>query len=110
MSYEIIKKIKVRDNKVFITGDSNNVYPKDFSEWESKSLSKILQEKGQEAVDIAILKAYEGGNFQTRGYNKYTRALQVLRHMPEYETFDWRASSYNDNCPIQKKRKKRKGI
>ena len=89
MSYEIIKSIKVKDNKVYIACASNNVYPKTFAEWESKSLSQVLQENGQQALDVEILKTYASGCFQ-RGNNKYVRALQVLRHMPEYHKFDWR--------------------
>lgn len=104
MSYDIIKNIKIKDNKVFFKCASNNVFPKYFEKCESYSLSKILQEQGKEALDIEILKEYEKGNFQ-KGSNKYVRALQVLRHMQEYKNFDWRQSSYNDDCPIQKNRK-----
>ncbi len=104
MSYEIIKSIKIKDNKVLIKYASNNVSPKTFNECESISLTKILQEKGQEALDIEILQAYESGVFQ-RGNNKYCRALKVLRHFPEYKDFNWRNSTYEDNCPIQKNRK-----
>lgn len=103
MSYEIIKSIKVRDNKVFIKGASNNVYPKDWDEWECVSLTKILQEKGQEELDLEILKAYEGGSFQ-KGNNKYTRALKVLKHFPEYRDFDWRGDGLNDG-PNHERRK-----
>lgn len=89
MSYEIIKYIKIKDNKVLINYASNNVYPRTFEEAESFSLSKILKQQGQKALDIEILKAYEGGNFQ-RGNNKYTRALHILRHLSEYKNFNWR--------------------
>lgn len=89
MSYEIIKKIQIHDNKVYVTGASNNVYPRTPKEWECHMISKILQEKGQEEAEIEILRAYEEGNFQG-GNNKYTRALQVLVHLPEYKRFDWR--------------------
>lgn len=89
MSYEIIKSIKVKNNKVFVTGASNNVRPQTFTEWECYPLSKVLQDKGKEALDVEILKAYEEGNFQ-RGNNRYTRALEVLRHMPIYhKKYDW---------------------
>lgn len=99
MSYEIIKSIKVVDGKVFINGASNNVHPHYFSEFHCESLTKILQEQGQDALDVEILKEYESGMFQ-QGNNKYTRALRVLRHMPEYKLFDWRVSfgpEYNKN-------------
>jgi hypothetical protein len=104
MSYEIIRSIKIKNGEVWINYTSNNVYPHDYSDFHCESLTKILKEQGQDALDIEILKQYEGGMFQ-RGNNKYTRALAVLRHFPEYQEFDWRRSSYKEDCPIQLKRK-----
>ena len=101
MSYDIIKSIKFRDGKVMVKSSSNNVYPHTFNEYESKSLSTILQEQGKDAVEIVILKEYENGNFQ-RGGSKYLRALSVLRHFPEYEKFDWRN---NDDDELDDRRK-----
>lgn len=89
MSYAIIKSIKIVDNKVFISASSNNVYPHQYSLEECKSLSEILQKEGKDAVQLEIFKQYENGCFQ-RGGAKYLRALKVLRHMPEYERFNWR--------------------
>jgi len=107
MSYNIIKSIKVKENKVYISSACNNVRPRYYDECECKSLSRVLQEKGQEALDVEILKAYEEGDFQ-RGRSKYTRALQVLRHFDAYKKFDWRASSYKKDCPIQANRESEK--
>lgn len=96
MSYEIIKHIKVdeKENKVFIQGASNNVYPRYYEYFECKSLNKILIEQGRMALDIEILKEYEQGNFQ-RGNNRYTSALKRLQNMPEYEKFNWRSNDFN---------------
>ena len=48
MSYEIVKSIRLEDNKVYLSSSSNNVWPHDFEvEWESESLSKILAQKGK---------------------------------------------------------------
>src|SRR3990167_5496526 len=106
MSYEVIKQIKIKDNKVFITGASNNVYPRTPHESECISLSEVLQKEGREKVDIEILEEYESGNFQG-GKNKYTRALEVLRHIPEYRSFDWRTNEkeYKDNHENRQTRK-----
>jgi hypothetical protein len=71
------------------------VTPKHYDEWECSSLSRILQEQGQDALDLTIMKEYESGMFQ-RGSNKYVRALEVLRRMPEYVKFNWRTISYDD--------------
>ena len=54
-----------------------------------KLIIELLKKDGREAVDIAIMKDYESGDFQSSS-GKYARALQVLRHMPEYAAFDWR--------------------
>ncbi len=89
MSYNIIKSIKIEDNKVIIESASNNVYPRTFYKGESVSLTKILQEQGKEALELEIFKAYEEGDFQ-RGSSKYLRALKILRHLPEYKAFNWR--------------------
>ncbi len=90
MSYHIVKSIKIEDGKVFITGADNNVIPRTPHKWECYPLSKILQENGRESLDLEILKSYEERNFQAGRQNKYTRALKVLRHLPEYPKFDWR--------------------
>lgn len=93
MSYEIIKSIVIKDGKVIVRASSNNVSPKHFDPWECSSLTKILTEQGQDALDLEIMKQYESGCFQ-RGDNKWTRALLRLRNMPEYPTYDWRAPDY----------------
>ena len=91
MSYEIVRGIKIEGEKVLVNCASNNVYPRDFGFQEIPSFGKILKTEGQEALDIVILEAYEEGNFQG-GSNKYTRALKVLRHLPEYANYDWRTT------------------
>jgi len=105
MSYEIVKSIKIKDNKVFITSDSNNVYPKYFHEWECNSLTKIFQEKGQNELDYEIMKTYESGCFQSYS-GKYSRAVKVLIRMPEYKNFNWRLGGigpeYNEICKNRK--------
>jgi hypothetical protein len=104
MSYEIVKAIKIKDGQVLIKSDSNNVYPKSFKFWNCEPLSKLLQEKGQDALDIAILKDYEDGTFQSRGLNsKYTRALKVLHYVlkDEYEPFNWRTEKDNEKHELR---------
>lgn len=99
MSYEIIKHIKIKDGKVFIKCASSNVYPKIYDECESQSLTKILAEQGEQALNIEILKEYENGNFQSRGINnKFTRALKILYNIlaDEYEAFNWRTEKENE--------------
>ena len=89
MSYELVKQIKVEDDKVLLTTASSNVTPRYYSEWECKGLTQILQEKGKEILDLKIMQEYENGNFQ--GFNnKYVKALLRLVDNPEYSKFNWR--------------------
>lgn len=88
MSYHIVKKIKILPDKVLITGHDNNVYPKTDEEWECTYLNQFLKDK--EKVEIEILRGYEEGNFGVGAQNKWTRALEILIHLPEYKKFDWR--------------------
>ena len=101
MSYSLIRKIQVKDNQVYITAACNNIRPRHYSESVCSYASKILQEQGAEAFDLDMLKAYESGEFQ-RGKNKYSRALEILRHDPEYKAFDWRRSMDDDNTDKRK--------
>jgi hypothetical protein len=94
MSYEKVKSIKIKDGKVFVTSKCNND-TEPIKQWECTTISTILIEQGQEAAEAEILKAYESGDFQSTSDNKYTRALRVLRSMPEYEAFNWRVN----DCP-----------
>ncbi len=105
MSYDIIKNIKIKDDRVFVKSAPNNVYPRTFYMEECPSLSKILQEQGKEALDLEIFKQFENGNFQ-RGNNKYTRALHILLNMPEYVHFNWRGGNSKEYETVQENRKK----
>lgn len=91
MSYEKVRSISIKDNKVFINCASNNCRPLDYRNEEYPYFTKILQEKGKQELDISLLKSYEEGNLQ-EGKNKYTQALKVLYYFyfEEYKKFSWR--------------------
>ena len=96
MSYEIIKGIKIKDNKVFINGDSNNVFPKSFEYHESPYFTKILNEKGESELNLSIMREFESGNFQSSVKLKWVKALEVLYYMfeEEYNLFNWRTNNF----------------
>ena len=104
MCDEKIKTIKIKNRKVLITGAYKKVIPIHYDEWESHNISKIIQEEGQDAVDIEILKSYESGSFQ-QGTNKYTKALKVLNYVydDEYVKFDWRRQNAKYGTEAYKK-------
>jgi hypothetical protein len=97
MSYEIVKGIRIsEDGTVKIMAASNNCFPRDYS-WEQwKRAEEILKTEGREALDIYIMEKYESGTFHPGTRNKYTRALAILRHTPEYKDYDWRGETPKD--------------
>lgn len=96
MSHEIVKSITIKDNKVFINSASNNCRPLSYSNEEYPYFTKILNEKGEQELHIALLKSFEEGDLQSSLNNKYTRALKVLHYVfkEEYNKFDWRLNNY----------------
>jgi hypothetical protein len=91
MSYAIVKNIKVLDDKVLVTSTDNNVYPRSYSEWTMSYRNENNPFSGKLQAEVEVMAGYEQGNFQG-GSNKYTKALEVLLHMPEYKKFDWRGN------------------
>ena len=91
MSYEIVKTIQIKDNKVFINSKSNNDTAP-YTKQEFSYFTKILQEKGEQELNIELLKEFERGNLQSSLNNKFTRALKVLYYLlqEEYKPFSWR--------------------
>ena len=105
MSHEKVKTIQIKNGNVFINSKCNND-TEPYRVWNCIMLTNFLQENGEAATHIEILRAYEEGNFQrSGGENKYTKALRALYLMPEYASFDWRRSNYDKDCPIQAARK-----
>lgn len=96
MSYEIIKSIVIKDGKVIFRASSNNISPRRYDPEEYPYFTRIYQDKGLAAMKLEVFKQYETGSFKAYPgiANKYTRALAILRSMPEYGHFDWR-SNYN---------------
>lgn len=86
MSYEIVKAIKIDENKkeVWFKSTSSNVTPKTFNWWKSPSFSKILEEKGLIEVQKELLLQYFNGNFQKTD-NNYEKSLIVF----DYKKFNW---------------------
>lgn len=97
MSYDIVRSIKVDDEKqrVIITAAANNVTPRTYHPHDSQHFANLWAEKGKEAVEIELVKAFESGNFQG-GSSKYKEAAERLRKMPEYQNFDWRRGGLGD--------------
>ena len=102
MSHEKVKSISIKNNEVWINSKSNND-TEPFRTWHCKPLTSLLINEGKDALDIAILKDYEEGMFQsTRSVvNKYTNALITLEEMEEYNNYNWRLSNYTDDDPIR---------
>jgi len=80
MSYELVKHIKIENGKVFINSHSNND-TSPFHYWECSPLSDILKNEGENALNVAILKDYLDGTFQTSSLNKWNKALLILNYV-----------------------------
>ena len=79
MSYEIVKSIVIKQDKVFSRMDSNNVYPKDFISVENTGLTKMYNEGGKAKLLVSLVEGGLSGylKFQKNG-NKLVRQLQVM--------------------------------
>mgnify|MGYP000009359108 CR=1 FL=1 len=79
MSYEIVKSIVIKQDKVYSRMESNNVYPKDFISIENTGLTKMYNEGGKQKLLVALVESGLSGylKFQKNG-NKLVRQLQVM--------------------------------
>lgn len=91
MSYDIVRSVKIKDGIVTLKSASNNVWPRDAHEWQMDYRNEHNPFTGQLAAEVEVFAGYEQGNFQG-GSNKFTKQLEVLRHLPEYAAFDWRGN------------------
>lgn len=89
MSYEIIKAISVKGNQIFITSNSNNVYPRIPKQWLSTYYTELLQKEGQKAVDLSLLQDFIDGNAQgiSTLYGKICNAYSNLSANEMYEKY-----------------------
>jgi len=78
MSYDIVRKISVRDGRVFITSTPNNIYPHDYHEWECPELTRALEEGGQEGLGIEFDKYTRSGKYLQAGTH-FIHAILVGR-------------------------------
>ena len=84
MSYEIVKSIKIdkKTKEVWLRSSSNNVNPKIYKKWLSKTLTKIYQKYGEKEVKKEILFQYFQGNFKksNNAYEKSFILLDVIKY------------------------------
>ena len=68
MSYEIVKNISRRkkDNKIFITSASNNVWPHTYSRWEFMS-DEHFNKKDVDNKELHLFRGIIGGSYQLSG-------------------------------------------
>lgn len=68
MSYEIVKSISHRkkDNKIFITSASNNVWPKNYSRWEFMP-DELYHVKDVANKELHLFHGIIGGSYQLSG-------------------------------------------
>lgn len=71
MSYEIVKSIVIKQDKVYSRMESNNVYPKDFISVENTGLTKMYNEGGKQKLLVALVESGLSGylKFQKMAIN-----------------------------------------
>lgn len=112
MGHLKVKKIEIKDNKVYMLAADSNVLPLDYEYKEYPNLTEKLQKGGNEMLDFAILREYEQGWFQHHSenlianpQNKYSKAMFLLKQQDIYKKIDWRLRNYSTVlCPVQKVR------
>lgn len=77
MSYDIVRKIQITDDKVFLTSASSNVSPQEFETWECEYYSKMLKEQGKDAVMQSIAGNVWDGNYHLRHDSKVCQLLDM---------------------------------
>ncbi len=65
MSFELIERIKIENNEVFIKGASNNVTPRDYRYWKSNYFTKLINES-PELYQKELLETFWTGEFQSK--------------------------------------------
>lgn len=79
MSYEIVKSIVLKQDKVYSRMESNNVYPKDFISIENPGLTRMYNEGGKTKLLVQLVEGGLSGylKFQKNG-NKLVKQLKVI--------------------------------
>lgn len=79
MSYEIVKSIVIKQDKVYSRMESNNVSPKDFISVENPGLTQMYNEGGRTKLLVQLVEGGLSGylKFQKKG-NKLVKQLEVI--------------------------------
>ena len=80
MSHEIVKSISIKDDKVFLTSADSSLRPLYFKKWECTSFSKILADKGKEALYATIGQEVWNGNLELRLGSKLCKLYLEARN------------------------------
>lgn len=91
MSWQIIRRIAIKKDGVYVTSAANNCRPLDFSTDKHESWTKILETRGRDALYKDILREYWRGMIQ-KGANDYTRAVALFRM--QYPDVRWDNTGY----------------
>jgi hypothetical protein len=90
MSYEIVKSLSVSESKqqIFITSDSNNVFPKSFRRWEFMEEKYYPDHQDFEYKKESLVHSFIGGSLQAKSANNYKWAYAKVKIEEYIETID----------------------
>ena len=85
MSYAIVKKLHIKEGKVYIESAASNSYPRHYYYEECLFWSRMLKDEGGAALDKDIMRNYWSG--MLRGVpNKWSKAVdRFMKDHPEYK-------------------------
>lgn len=96
MSYDLVKSIVIKDDKVYLTSAANNVSPLRFDRWECETFSETLQKEGKEAVLARIGQNVWDGNFRlykgSKLCNLFLQAREALPNGLNFSNTDGKAA------------------
>ncbi len=96
MSHTIVKSIGIKGDKVYLTSADSSIRPLYYHRWECTSLSKILSEKGKDALYATIGEEVWNGNMHLRHGSKlcalFMEARNAFPRDMNFSTFDSKAA------------------
>lgn len=108
MSYDIVRSITIKDNKIFFTSAASNVSPRTFERYEVPGYSELYQKQGMKALLQEIAKNVWNGNYHLQGGSAIARLLSeghmLLRDEPILARFldEGHASEFMANLAVRR--------
>lgn len=88
MSYEIVKSITIKNNKVMFISADSSLYPRIFRQFESVYHTNLLNKEGRRALINDIANDVQEGNFHLQKGSKLTSLIKDAQEVLEYNNLN----------------------